>query len=343
MVAKATSTARGVTMPGDLGWRCVVAAHHADGRAVFESDADLRVLEAGTATRLGRLFSIPGPPTSADDGMVDSAGTETGPGSVTIDALIVEPAQQGLIDSDAGSPGSFEAYIMVRGQVHLAVGSDDAVLLPGDVFLPRGLPYRLRVSDSGETRLVRVRCGVDPSADVAVPTTVRSSTGPPRRVRRVVAGTDAAGRPVIEQDGDPAVMFVMGEESDPDVGLVDVWELGRPVRSVDQGGDAPDPWELEPRASGMKILNLELKPVDDEGSPITEGGWHATATIDVDIVIDGSVRMYLPDLPPVTLQPGDTLIQRGTNHLWRAVGDRSLRMVTVMLGVGPRPLPRTSS
>jgi len=257
-------------MPGDLGWRCVVAAHHADGRAVFESDADLRVLEAGAATRLGRLFSIPGPPTSVDDGMVDSAGTETGPGSVSVDALIVEPTQKGLIDSDACSPGSFEAYIVVRGQVHVAVGSDEAVLLPGEVFLPRGRPYGLRVSDSRETRLVRVRCAVDPSADVAVPTTVHSSSGPPRRIRRVVAGTDAAGHPVIEQDGDPAVMFVMGEESDPDVGLVDVWELGGPVGSVEQGGDTSDPWELEPRASGMKILNLEMKPVEDDGSPITK-------------------------------------------------------------------------
>jgi hypothetical protein len=211
------------------------------------------------------------------------------------------------------------------------------------VFLPRGQPYGLRASNSEETRFVRVRCGVDPSADVAVPSTVRGSSGPSRRVRRVVAGTDATGRPVIVQDGDPAVMFVMGEESDPDVGLVDVWQLGGTVGSVEQGGDAPDPWELEPRASGMKILNLEMKPVKDEGSPIIEGGWHATATIDVDIVIDGSVEMYVPDLPPVTLRPGDTLIQRGTDHLWRVVGDRSLRMVTVMIGVGTRPLPGTTS
>lgn len=93
----------------------------------------------------------------------------------------------------------------------------------------------------------------------------------------------------------------------------------------------------------MKILNLELKPVELEGSPTAEDGWHATATIDVDIVIVGSVEMYLPDLPPVTLQPGDMLIQRGTNHLWRAVGDGFLRMVTVMLGVGPRSLPGTTS
>jgi mannose-6-phosphate isomerase-like protein (cupin superfamily) len=330
-------------MTGDLGWRCVVTAHGADGRPVFQSDTDLRDVEAGAETRVGRLLSMPGPATSADDGVVDSVGTGTGPGSIAVDALIVKPTQQGLIGPDAGSPGSFEAYIVVRGQVDVAVGSDQAVLLPGQVFLPRGRPYNMQASTSEETCLVRVRCSADASADVAVPTSVRGSSGPPLRVRRVVAGMDATGRPVIVQDGDPAVMFVIGEESDPDVGLVDVWELGGLVRSVEQGGDAPEPWELEPRADGMKILNLELKPVEDDGSPITEGGWHATATIDVDIVIEGSVEMYLPDLPPVTLQPGDTLIQRGTNHRWRAVGNRSLRMVTVMLGVGSRPLSGTTS
>jgi quercetin dioxygenase-like cupin family protein len=330
------------TMAGDLGWRCVVAAHR-DGRPVFQSDANLRVLETQATTRLGSIISLPGPPTSADDGMIDTVAAETGPGSVTIDAIIVEATQQGPIIPDAGSPDSLEAYIVVRGQVRVTVGPDEAVLHPGQVFLPRGRPHSIRASDGEETRLVRVRCVADPGTDAALPTTVRSSSGPSQRVRRVVAGTDATGRPVIMQDGDPAVMFVIGDQSDPDVGLADVWELGGLVGSVEQGGDASDPWELEPRASGMKILNLELKPVEVEGSPITEGGWHATATIDVDIVIDGVVDMYLPDLPSVTLRPGDTLIQRGTSHLWRAVGDRSLRMVTVMLGVGPRPLPGSAS
>jgi quercetin dioxygenase-like cupin family protein len=336
-------TTKAATMASDLGWRCVIAAHCADGRPVFQLDANIQQLEARATTRLGRLLSIQGPATSADDGVVDSIGTETGPGALTVDALIVGPTQQGRIGPDADSLGLFEAYIVVRGQVHVEVGSDETVLLPGEVFLPRGRPYDMRAPDREETRLVRIRCGVDPNADVAVPTTVRSSSGPPRRVRRVVAGTDAAGQPDIEQDGDPAVMFVLGEESDPDVGLVDVWELGGTVANVEQGGDAPDPWELEPRACGMKILNLELKPVVDDGSPIAESGWHATATIDVDIVIDGSVEMYLPELPPVMLHPGDTLIQRGTNHLWRAVGDRSLRMLTVMVGVSPRPLPGATS
>jgi hypothetical protein len=194
----------------------------------------------------------------------------TGPGSLTVDALVVGPTQQDLVGPDAGSQGSFEAYIVVRGQAHVSVGPDGPVLHSGNVFLPRGRPHSLRTSDSEETRLVRVRCVADPMVDIAFPSTLRGSSGPSRRVRRVVAGADARGRPAIVQDGDPAVMFVLGDESDPDVGLTDVWELGGLVGNPEQGGDAADPWELKPRASGMKILNLELKPVESEGSPIAQ-------------------------------------------------------------------------
>jgi mannose-6-phosphate isomerase-like protein (cupin superfamily) len=321
-------------MAGDLGWRCVVTSHDADGRPIFQSDKTLTELETRAAMRLGRILVLPGVANSANDGAVDAAGAGSGPRSLTVDALVVGPTADGLPDPDpdAGPPEWFEVYIVVQGELHVTVGSDEAVLLPGEVFVPRGRPYGVRTSATEETRLVRVRSVADPNAAVAVPTAVRGSSGPARRVRRVVGGTDATGRPAIVHDGDPAVMFVIGDESEPDVGLADVWELGGLVGSAEQGGDAPEPYELEPRASGLKILNLELKPVENTGPP-NEGGWHATATIDVDIVIDGSVEMYLPALPPVTLNPGDTLLQRGTNHLWRSVGERSLRMVTVMIGV----------
>jgi len=324
-------------MGRELGWRCVVTANDADGRPVFQSDSSLHELKTEGTTSVGRILSLPGLSRTADDGKVDAAGVESGPGSLIVDALIVGPTHgiEEFVASDSGPRELFEAYIVVTGQMQVVVGTDETVLRPGDVFLPRDQPYGIRTPSSEESRLVRVRCVVDPTAEVAVPTTMRSASGPAQRVRRVVAGTDATGRSVIVHDGDPEVMFVMCEESDPDVGLVDVWELGGLVRSVEQGGDAPDPWDLEPRANGMKILNLELKPVKDEGPP-DERAWHATSTIDVDIVVDGSVEMYLPDLPPVTLRPGDILIQRATDHLWRVIGTRSLRMVTVMLGVQAR-------
>jgi hypothetical protein len=128
-------------------------------------------------------------------------------------------------------------------------------------------------------------------------------------------------------------MFVVGEEAAPLAALADVWELGGPVFAADQGGDAPEPFDLEPRGGGAKILDVELQAAAS-GSPAPDAGWHATATIDVDVIVSGSVQMYLPDLPPVLLEAGDILLQRGTNHLWHAVGTEPLRMSTVMVSVG---------
>jgi hypothetical protein len=330
------------TMVKSLGWRCVVTAHQADGRPIFESDESLRELDSSAATHLGRILTLVAPPKTADDGSVNEAGNESGPGSLTVDAIVVGPKGDEVVDTYPGSTQVFEAYVVVQGSLHVSVGSDEAVLHQGQVFIPRGQPYGMTTSKSEGTRLVRVRSVADPSSAIALPAPVRSLSGSAHLVRRVVGGTNAAGQPGIVQDGDPAVMFVLGEESDPDVPLADVWEFGGPLRSVEQGGDAPEPYTLEPRSSGMKILNLEMRPAKVTGPP-NEGGCHATATIDVDIVIDGTVEMFLPDLPPVTLRPGDLLVQRGTSHLWRVIGDHSLRMVTMMVGVHDRLSPATSS
>jgi quercetin dioxygenase-like cupin family protein len=335
---------KGASVASDLGWRCVVTGLQADGRPQFQSDGSLRQLQGDAQVRLGRILSLSGPAQSTADGDVNTTGAEAGPGSLSVDAIVVTPTDEDSIALDIGSSESFEAHIVVRGQLHVTVGADEVVLGPGDVFLPRGQPSGMRASSSEEIRLVRVRCIPEQRAQVELPSAIRSSSGPSHHVRRVVAGSDGGNRPIIVQDGDPAVMFVIGDDSEPDVGLADVWELGGLVKSVDQGGDSPDPWALEPRASGMKILNLEMKPVKDDGAPLgQEGGWHATATIDVDIVVDGSVEMYLPNLPSVTLRPGDILVQRGTDHLWRAIGDRSLRMVTVMIGVLGERVPEATS
>jgi hypothetical protein len=163
---------------------------------------------------------------------------------------------------------------------------------------------------------------------------LRAGSGPARRVRRVVAGIDDAGQAKFVHDGDPALMLVIGEEAAPIAALADVWQLGGPVVAADQGGDAPEPFDLEPRGAGAKILDVELQATAPD-SPAPEGGWHATATIDVDVIVSGSVQMYLPDLPPVLLEAGDLVLQRGTNHLWHAVGTEPLRMSTIMISVRP--------
>jgi len=57
---------------------------------------------------------------------------------------------------------------------------------------------------------------------------------------------------------------------------------------------------------------------------------HLTATIDVIIVVSGRVRLLLDDDERV-LEPGDVVIQRGTNHGWVCESDEPAVMVAVLM------------
>ena len=65
-----------------------------------------------------------------------------------------------------------------------------------------------------------------------------------------------------------------------------------------------------------------------------DAGWHTTATIDVDVVLSGQLELSLPEHPPVVLGPGEAVVQRGTHHRWRPVGDEPVEWVALMLAVG---------
>jgi mannose-6-phosphate isomerase-like protein (cupin superfamily) len=311
----------------------VTTGHDADGRAIVRSDRSVRVDESRGAVRVGRVVAVNVPATSVEDGDVAAGQLVIGPGSLTVDALVVEPTTASLVDPTRATSESFEAFIVVSGELRVAVGSDEVTLEPGSVFVARGVPFGARTSPEIETRLLVVRGEPDRASEPAVPTSLRGASGPARRVRRVVAGTDDDGRPQIVHDGDPASMLIIGEEAAPIAALADVWQLGGPVFAADQGGDVAEPFDLEPRGGGAKILDVELQAAAS-GSPAPDAGWHATATIDVDVIVCGSVQMYLPDLPPVLLEAGDIVLQRGTNHLWHAVGTEPLRMSTVMVAAG---------
>jgi quercetin dioxygenase-like cupin family protein len=49
------------------------------------------------------------------------------------------------------------------------------------------------------------------------------------------------------------------------------------------------------------------------------------------LVLDGPVELVLDD-ESVIVEPGDCVIQRGTNHAWRNHGDGPVRLVTFMIG-----------
>jgi len=130
-------------------------------------------------------------------------------------------------------------------------------------------------------------------------------------------------------DGAPPAALDAGETR-----LIELWQTGGALGAPDQGGDPEGGWEVEPRGGpgggGICFRTVEHPPGFDPG----EAGWHTTATIDVDIVLSGQLELSLPDQAPVVLGPGEAVVQRGTHHRWRPVGDESVVWAALMLALG---------
>jgi len=311
-------------------WRCVVTGVEPDGREVVRQDRPL----AGGATDgtwSGPVLVVEGWPRSLDDGDPTVDADATVPGSIAVIAVAVEAGSGWSAGDRSRADSTLTAYLVLTGRLVVEVGDLESTLGPGDVFLPRDQPHRVRSAGDDQARIVVARFTPEPDTPSSEPFELRAVSGPAKRVRRVVAGVDESGRPAFVHDGDPGLGFALGDESQPDVALSDIWELGGVPTSSVHGGDAPEPFGLEPRAFGAKLLCTELKPPDPAAAALE--GWHTTATIDVDVIVDGAVDLHLPDSPVVSLVPGDIVVQRGTDHRWAPTGDRQLRMLTIMIGV----------
>jgi quercetin dioxygenase-like cupin family protein len=70
---------------------------------------------------------------------------------------------------------------------------------------------------------------------------------------------------------------------------------------------------------------------------------HTTPTIDYAIVIEGVMEMELDDGTVVTLNVGDVVVQRGTNHRWMNNSDRPVRMAFAMIAATDRGTAETGA
>ena len=220
-------------------------------------------------------------------------------------------------DDDA-TPGmhttdTLDLMVVLDGEIVLGMADGtETTVRAGDSVVQRGTAHRWRISGDGPCTFWVTMLRPDPGAAPVALTPRAGDLG-----RRLVTGGDT----VVEC---PASVGV-GQ-------VYDVWQTGGPRGSVDQGGDPDGPWALDTPAGSVALRLVELAP----GGP-TEAGWHATDTIDIDVVLSGRVGMELPGGVTVELEPGDSVVQRGTNHRWWAMGDEPARWGAVMWALAESP------
>jgi quercetin dioxygenase-like cupin family protein len=221
---------------------------------------------------------------------------------------------------DDGRPGmhatdTLDLMVVLDGEIVLGLADGtEHVVRAGDAVVQRGTQHRWRVAAAEPcTYWVTMLRHQAPVAGGSALEVRSGDSG----VRRFVTGGDGV------EVGEGPVGLSVGSTR-----IVDLWQTGGPVGSVTQGGDPPaGPWALEPLGGGVSLRIVELAPGVAHG----DAGWHRTATEDVDVILSGRLRLELPGGVSTVLEPGDVVVQLGTDHRWTPVGDEPARMASVMV------------
>jgi quercetin dioxygenase-like cupin family protein len=139
------------------------------------------------------------------------------------------------------------------------------------------------------------------------------------RIRRVVTGHDEHGKSVIVSDG-PSPQF-----HDRPI-FAEIWNTaGSPTRIMPIEEHEPNQRDLR---LGPPDRGSIIRVVEMAGGH--RSAMHRTRTVDYGIVLEGEVYLVLED-SEARLQPGDVVVQRGTNHAWDNRSAAPSRMAFILL------------
>ncbi len=156
------------------------------------------------------------------------------------------------------------------------------------------------------------------------------------QVRQVVTGHDAEGRAVFVRDEQVDAMAIPGLGE-----LAFLWSADEPA-TYPNAGDNPAAPGIFPSVGGIRFTMAKYLPEFDVVAPeatpemhIEDGdqpGMHRTDTTDFGVLISGNLVVEVDDGAELLLSPGDVVVQNGTRHRWRVVGDLPATMAAFMIG-----------
>jgi len=169
-------------------------------------------------------------------------------------------------------------------------------------------------------------------------------------MRRVITGDNQSGQSVVIIDGGPS-----SEIGNPDLGgLFEIWEdaasgaldprshqdlgAGRPVLGLRKGNVQVRWFVVAPLPEGVPkpLLDQSVRErfADFDGAhhivdQTRHPAMHETHSIDVICLLQGDASLILEG-GDTRLKPGQVVIQRGTNHAWKAHGGPALLLAVLI-------------
>ena len=126
------------------------------------------------------------------------------------------------------------------------------------------------------------------------------------KVRRIVTSHNAAGEAIVMSDESVAVPKLDGF----DARSAALWSTALvPADNVSDMDGASKP-------QGMTLVGGSVFRLTELGPNVTSP-MHRTYSIDYVLLLRGQLEAILDGGETVCMAPGDVLVQRGTNHVWR--------------------------
>jgi hypothetical protein len=160
------------------------------------------------------------------------------------------------------------------------------------------------------------------------------------QVRRVITGHDAEGRAVFVRDQQVGAIPIPGLGE-----LALLWSADEPATYPD-AGDNPAAPGIFPPVGGIRFTIATYSPEFDVVAPeatpemhVEDGdkpGMHRTDTTDFGVLLSGNIVVEVDDGAELLLSPGDVVVQNGTRHRWRVVGDLPATVAAFMIGAHHR-------
>ena len=128
-----------------------------------------------------------------------------------------------------------------------------------------------------------------------------------------------------------------------------LWSANEPATYPDAGHNPAVPG-IFPPVGGIRFIigtylpgdfiapeptpEMHLEDGDELGG--ANPGFHRTDTTDFGVVRSGNLALQLDDGAEVSLSPGDVLIENGTRHRWRVVGNVPATLASFIIGAQRR-------